>query len=179
MTSAAVPRATYRLQLNRDFGFAQATAIVPYLARLGISHLYLSPILRARAGSTHGYDTVEHRQINPELGTLDDFRSLAGTAREHGMGIILDFVPNHMGIGGAENVYWLDVLEHGRASRYANWFDIDWTPGKVLLPMLGCSYEQALAEGRLVLKFDAATRRFAIWADGANCLPLAPATYPR
>ncbi|HTM76181.1 MAG TPA: malto-oligosyltrehalose synthase, partial [Devosia sp.] len=185
MTSAAVPRATYRLQLNRDFGFAQATAIVPYLARLGISHLYLSPILKARVGSTHGYDTVEHRQINPELGTLDDFRSLAGTAHRHGMGIILDFVPNHMGIGGAENVYWLDVLEHGQASRYAHWFDIDWTPadasltGKVLVPMLGCSYDQALAEGRLVLKFDAATRRFAIWVDGANCLPLAPATYPQ
>ncbi|HTM77601.1 MAG TPA: alpha-amylase family glycosyl hydrolase, partial [Devosia sp.] len=185
MSTAAVPRATYRLQLNKDFGFAQALAIVPYLARLGISHLYLSPILRARAGSMHGYDTIEHRQINPELGTLDDFRGLAGAVRARGMGIILDFVPNHMGIGGSENRYWLNVLEHGQGSRYAHWFDIDWSPadpglvGKVLVPVLGCSYEQALAEGRLVLKFDPVTHGFAIWVDETTCLPLAPATYPQ
>ncbi|MET3898834.1 (1-_4)-alpha-D-glucan 1-alpha-D-glucosylmutase [Devosia sp. UYZn731] len=181
---AAVPRATYRLQLNKDFGFAQALALVPYLSRLGISHLYLSPILRARAGSAHGYDTVEHREINPEFGTLDDFRRLAAAAREREMGIILDFVPNHMGIGGTENVYWLDVLKLGKASRYAHWFDIDWAPsdasltGKVLVPVLGCSYGEALAEGRLVLKFSAETNSFAIWADDANLLPLDPKTYP-
>ncbi len=181
-TPAAVPRATYRLQLNKDFGFAHALALVPYLSRLGISHLYLSPILRARAGSTHGYDTVEHRQINPELGTLDDFRRLATAARQRDMGIILDFVPNHMGIGGTENAYWLDVLKLGKASRYAHWFDIDWTPvdtsltGKILVPVLGCSYGEALAQGRLVLKWEADS--FAIWVDGASLLPLDPATYP-
>ncbi|WP_299752000.1 malto-oligosyltrehalose synthase [Devosia sp.] len=184
ITPAAVPRATYRLQLNKDFGFAEALALVPYLGRLGISHLYLSPILRARAGSTHGYDTVEHREINPELGTLDDFRRLATVAREREMGIILDFVPNHMGIGGTENAYWLDVLKLGQGSRYAHWFDIDWTPadtslsGKVLVPVLGCSYGEALEQGRLVLKFSADTNSFAIWVDDANLLPLDPKTYP-
>lgn len=178
---AAVPRATYRLQLNRDFGFARAQALLPYLADLGISHLYLSPILRARAGSSHGYDTIEHRQISPELGTLDEFRALAGAARKRGLGIILDFVPNHMGIGGTENIYWLDVLEHGPASRYAHWFDIDWAPGeaglkgKVLVPILGCSYGQALADARLVLKFNAG--RYAIWVDDATLLPVAPQSY--
>ncbi|MDB5537437.1 MAG: maltooligosyl trehalose synthase [Devosia sp.] len=183
-TPAAVPRATYRLQLNKDFGFAQALALVPYLDRLGISHLYLSPILRARAGSTHGYDTVEHREINPELGTLDDFRRLATAAREREMGIILDFVPNHMGIGGTENVYWLVVLKLGQGSRYAHWFDIDWHPGdssltgKVLVPVLGCSYGEALEQDRLVLKFSADTNSFAIWVDNTNLLPLDPKTYP-
>lgn len=181
---AAIPRATYRLQLNKDFGFAQALALVPYLSRLGISHLYLSPILRARAGSTHGYDTVEHKEINPELGTLDDFRRLAITVRQHEMGIILDFVPNHMGIGGTENAYWLDVLKLGQASRYANWFDIDWTPAdssltaKILVPVLGCSYGEALEQGRLVLKFAPETNSFAIWVDDASLLPLDPKTYP-
>ena len=183
-TPAAVPRATYRLQLNKDFGFAEALALVPYLDRLGSSHLYLSPILRARAGSTHGYDTVEHREINPELGTLDDFRRLAAAAREREMGIILDFVPNHMGIGGTENAYWLDVLKLGQASRYARWFDIDWTPadtsltGKILVPVLDCSYGEALAQGRLVLKFLAETNSFAFLVDDANLLPLDPKTYP-
>jgi (1->4)-alpha-D-glucan 1-alpha-D-glucosylmutase len=181
----AVPRATYRLQLNKDFGFAEALALVPYLSRLGISHLYLSPILRARAGSTHGYDTVEHREINPELGTLDGLRQLATAARQRGMGVILDFVPNHMGIGGTENAYWLDVLKLGKASRYATWFDIDWTPtdsslhGKVLVPILGSSYGEALANNQLVLKFDAETSEFAIWVDDANMLPLDPKTYPK
>ncbi|WP_375450174.1 malto-oligosyltrehalose synthase [uncultured Devosia sp.] len=184
MIPAAIPRATYRLQLNKDFGFAQAQALVPYIADLGISHLYLSPILRARAGSTHGYDTVEHRQINPELGTLEDFRALAGDLRQRGMGIILDFVPNHMGIGGTENSYWLDVLKYGKASRYAHWFDIDWSPAdasladKVLVPVLGGAYDAALAEGRLVLKHDADADSFAIWADDTHCLPLDPASYP-
>ena len=174
------PRATYRLQLNKDFGFDEAKAILPYLAELGVSHLYLSPVLQARAGSMHGYDTVEHRKINPELGTLDDFRALAAAAHDLSLGIILDFVPNHMGIGGTENAYWLDVLEHGRTSRYAHWFDIDWAPadasltGKVLVPVLGCSYGEALGGGRLELRRDGDTGKLAIWVDGANMLPLSP-----
>src|SRR5687767_11127330 len=119
-----IPRATYRLQLNKAFTFAHATALVPYLSDLGVSHAYLSPILEARPGSTHGYDTVDHRQINPELGSLDDFRALAHAMRQSDMGIILDFVPNHMGVGGSDNWLWLDVLRHGEASQYADWFDI-------------------------------------------------------
>src|SRR6476620_1154151 len=105
-----MPRASYRLQLNKDFTFADAQALVPYLSDLGVSHAYLSPILKARPGSTHGYDTVAHTQVNPELGSLDDFRPPAQALQARGMGIILDFVPNHMGVGGADNTLWLDVL---------------------------------------------------------------------
>jgi (1->4)-alpha-D-glucan 1-alpha-D-glucosylmutase len=179
----AVPRATYRLQFNKNFTFIDAQGLAPYLARLGVSHAYLSPILKARPGSTHGYDTVDHTMINPELGTLDEFRDMALAFRKNGLGIVLDFVPNHMGIGGDENPYWLDVLEWGRASRYADWFDIDWTPpepmlhNKVLVPFLGQPYGKALAEGELQLKFDADEGSLAIWANQANKLPLHPRTY--
>ena len=147
------PRATYRLQLNKDFTFADAAALAPYLDTLGISHVYLSPILRARTGSTHGYDTVDHTTINPELGTEADFRALVTALRQRDIGVILDHVPNHMGVGGADNALWLDVLKHGSDSRYAAWFDIDWHPPrpgmdrKLLVPFLGASYAQALAAG--------------------------------
>lgn len=172
------PRATYRLQLNKDFTFADAMALVPYLDELGVSHAYLSPILKARPGSTHGYDTVDHRQINPELGSIDDFRMLAQALRQRGMGIILDFVPNHMGVGGADNDLWLDVLEHGEASRYGDWFDIDWHPpqrgmdDKVLVPFLGDSYADCLVAGDLQLKADG--DGFAVWAYGSEKLPVRP-----
>ncbi|WP_236020880.1 malto-oligosyltrehalose synthase [Devosia sediminis] len=172
------PRATYRLQLNKDFTFADATALVPYLDELGISHAYLSPILKARPGSTHGYDTVDHTQIDPELGSIDELRTLAGALQERGMGILLDFVPNHMGVGGADNVLWLDVLKLGRASRYADWFDIDWDPphpgmeGKLLLPFLGASYAESLAAGHLRLKAD--DEGFAVWAYDGDKLPVRP-----
>ena len=176
-------RATYRLQLNRHFTFRQVAELAPYLAGLGISHAYLSPILRARKGSSHGYDTVEHREINPELGGLDEFRAMARTLRDRGLGILLDFVPNHMGIGGAENAYWLDLLEWGRHSRYAHWFDIDWTPSdatlknRVLVPFLGQSYDEALRAGHLRLHFDRAAGAFAIWADATHRLPIKPSSY--
>ena len=172
------PRATYRLQLNKDFTFADATALVPYLDSLGISHVYLSPILRARPGSTHGYDTVDHTAINPELGTKAGFRQLVEALRQRDMGIILDFVPNHMGVGGADNALWLDVLRHGAASRYADWFDIDWhsarpgMDGKLLVPFLGAAYAQSLAAGHLRLKHDAAG--FAVWAHDGDKLPIRP-----
>ncbi len=117
MSDRLVPRATYRLQLHQGFRFGDAGRLAPYLESLGVSHVYLSPILMARAGSTHGYDTVDHTRINPELGTLDEFRDMAAALRGHGLGIILDIVPNHMGIGGADNPYWLDVLENGQGSR--------------------------------------------------------------
>lgn len=175
------PRATYRLQLNKDFTFADATALVPYLDRLGVSHAYLSPILKAQPGSTHGYDTVDHSQINPELGTLDDFRVLARALQARGMGILLDFVPNHMGVGGAENRQWLDVLRHGPGSRYAEWFDIDWQPsrpgmnGKILLPFLGKPYAEVLAEGDICLKAD--DEGLSVWAYGKEKLPIRPEDY--
>ncbi|MBE0579693.1 malto-oligosyltrehalose synthase [Devosia sp.] len=173
-----VPRATYRLQLNKDFTFADAMARVPYLDSLGVSHVYLSPILKARPGSTHGYDTVDHTRINPELGTEADFRALAGALRQREMGIILDFVPNHMGVGGADNALWLDVLKHGAASRYAGWFDIDWHPprsdmdGKLLVPFLVSTYAQSLASGHLRLKADG--DGFAVWAHDGDKLPIRP-----
>lgn len=178
-----IPRATYRLQLNKDFTFGDVEAIAPYLGRLGISHAYLSPILEARPGSTHGYDTVNHRRLNPELGTLDEFRQMASALRAAGVSIILDIVPNHMGIGGDRNDLWLDVLEWGKASRYADWFDIDWNPseptlvGKVLVPFLGTSYGEALRTGRLELRFDPASGTFAVWAEGTHRLPVCPTSY--
>ncbi len=184
-TDRPQPRATYRLQLNKDFTFANVEAIAPYLARLGISHAYLSPILEARPGSTHGYDVTDQTRINPELGTLEDFRRMAGVLRRHGIGLILDIVPNHMGIGGESNPYWLDVLEWGRGSRYAGWFDINWSPSepslkdKVLVPFLGSAYGDALANGKLELRFDPNAGSFAVWAEGAHRLPLAPQTYAR
>ena len=120
--------ATARLQFHRDFPIPRATALVPYFHALGISHLYASPLLRARAGSTHGYDVVDPNAINPELGGEEALRELVAVLRDHGMGLILDIVPNHMGVGGAENAWWLDVLEWGRTSPFADFFDIDWDP---------------------------------------------------
>ena len=177
----SVPRATYRLQLTKDFTFRHAAALAPYLQRLGISHVYLSPILTARKGSTHGYDTVDHSEVNPELGTRAEFETMAGEFRERGIGIILDIVPNHMGIGGDENPYWLDVLKYGRASRYADWFDINWKPiepaleNKVLVPFLGTSFAEAFEGGKIELRGD--DDGLAIWAEGSHKLPLDPETY--
>ncbi|HZP12565.1 MAG TPA: malto-oligosyltrehalose synthase [Nevskiaceae bacterium] len=154
------PRATLRLQLHRGFTFADAAARVDYFAALGVSHLYLSPILTARAGSMHGYDVIDHAHVNPELGGEDGFRALAAKARERGLGIIVDIVPNHMAVGGADNAWWLDVLEHGRDSRYATFFDIDWhvtdpaLRGRIAAPFLGKPYGEALASGEIKLECD-------------------------
>ncbi len=177
------PRATYRLQFTRDFGFADAARIAPYLARLGVSHVYASPYLRARPGSTHGYDIVAHDQLNPELGGAQDYARMAEAFAANGLGQILDFVPNHMGVGGADNPLWLDVLEWGPESRYAGWFDIDWEPAagylaeKLLIPVLGDQYGRALEDGKLVLKFDAQSGEFAVWAYDTHKLPIHPAHY--
>jgi (1->4)-alpha-D-glucan 1-alpha-D-glucosylmutase len=119
------PRATMRVQFNKDFAFADATELVPYFATLGASHIYASPIMAARPGSMHGYDTIDPTRLNPELGEEEDFRRLIRTLRSQAMGLILDIVPNHMAVG-AENKWWMDVLRHGRLSRYAKFFDIDW-----------------------------------------------------
>jgi (1->4)-alpha-D-glucan 1-alpha-D-glucosylmutase len=154
-----IPLATYRLQLYRDFTFAQATAIVPYLSALGISHCYISPCLKARAGSIHGYDIVDHNSLNPEIGSPEDFDRFVTTLHEHGMGLILDIVPNHMGVMGSDNSWWLDVLENGESSVYAGFFDIDWLPlkdelhGKVLIPVLHDHYGAVLESGELKLVF--------------------------
>ena len=149
-------RATYRLQLRRGLGFAEAEAIVPYLAELGVSHVYCSPYVEARAGSEHGYDVVDPRRLDPSLGDERDFESFVSTLRRHGMGQILDWVPNHVGIALGENAWWQDVLAFGRDSSFAEFFDIDWTPnrrelrGKVLLPVLGGPYGEVLERGEIV-----------------------------
>ncbi len=154
-----VPRATARLQFHKDFPFDRATALVPYFERLGISHLYASPILKARPGSTHGYDCVDVGLVNPELGGEDALRRMADAVHAAGMGLIVDIVPNHMGVGN-DNAWWQDVLRWGTKSRYATYFDIDWQSsdpllkGKLLAPFLGTSYGEALTSGDLVLAFD-------------------------
>ena len=152
--------ATARLQFHKDFTLDAAAALVPYFAKLGISHLYASPLLKSRPGSTHGYDIVDHNQIDPELGSEEALRRLVTELRRHDMGLVLDIVPNHMGVGGADNAWWLDVLEWGRASVYADYFDIDWDPpdaslrGRMLAPFLGSPYGDCLANKELMLQFD-------------------------
>ncbi len=153
------PRATYRVQLHAGFGFGAAIEIVPYLAELGFSHLYCSPILQAVAGSTHGYDVVDHGRLNAELGSDDGFARLTDALRAHGMGLVLDIVPNHMAIAEA-NRWWWDVLEHGPASRHAAAFDVDWEPPEsrlrnvILLPVLPDHYGRVLEAGEIRLVRD-------------------------
>jgi (1->4)-alpha-D-glucan 1-alpha-D-glucosylmutase len=177
-------RATARLQFHRDFPLDRATGLVPYFAALGISHIYASPLLKSRPGSTHGYDIVDHSQIDPELGGEAALRRLSAALRARGMGLILDIVPNHMGVGGADNAWWLDVLEWGRTSPYADFFDIDWDPpdpalrGRLLAPFLGASYGEVLEAGDLVLHFDPQDGRFFVAAYGAHRFPITPRDYP-
>ncbi len=183
VAEARVPRATYRLQFNKEFTFDDATGILPYLARLGVSHVYCSPVLRARPGSMHGYDIVAHDEINPELGGAEGFERFTQALREHGMGQLLDMVPNHMGVLGADNAWWMDVLENGPASAYAQYFDIDWHPvnadleGKVLVPALGDHYGNVLASGELALAFERETGAFALRYH-EHRFPLDPRTTP-
>lgn len=157
---AIIPRATYRLQLHADFDFDAARAVLPYLARLGISHVYCSPISRARPGSRHGYDVSDHACINPELGGEAGFERFSDAARALGMGLLLDQVPNHMGVFGADNAWWMDVLENGQASAFAAHFDIDWDPpnraltGKLLVPVLGATYGDVLDRGDIRLELE-------------------------
>jgi (1->4)-alpha-D-glucan 1-alpha-D-glucosylmutase len=179
---AIVPRATYRVQLHNAFRFRDAAALVPYLADLGISHLYISPPLRARAGSQHGYDVVDHGMLNPELGTRDDFDQLVAGLHAHGMGLLVDIVPNHMGVLSGDNAWWLDVLENGAASAHADYFDIEWhsadpaLTGKVLLPILGDQYGVVLERGELQLAFDAARGYFTL-SYCEHQLPVDPRAY--
>ena len=143
-----VPLSTYRVQLTPDFGFTDAAAVVPYLAGLGVTHLYCSPWLQAAPGSRHGYDVVDHSRLNAELGTGDDFDGLVAACRGAGVGIVLDIVPNHMAISPPQeqNAAWWSVLRDGPQSPYARWFDIDWSRGAVLVPVLGAPLADCLAE---------------------------------
>ncbi|PZA09076.1 malto-oligosyltrehalose synthase [Rhodopseudomonas palustris] len=178
----AIPTATYRLQLTADFGFGSAAAIVPYLKRLGISHVYASPFTKARKGSTHGYDIVDHTRLNPELGGEEGFARLSAALQQADIGLILDFVPNHVGVHYADNPWWLDVLEWGPASPHAASFDIDWdmlpfrTRGGVLLPIIGSSYGKALENGDIELRYDSGDGSLSAWYY-EHRLPIAPQRY--
>ncbi|HUR41055.1 MAG TPA: malto-oligosyltrehalose synthase [Verrucomicrobiae bacterium] len=172
-------RATARLQLHKDFPFAAAAERVRYFKALGVSHLYVSPILAARAGSTHGYDVIDHARINPELGGEEGLVRLVARLRDADMGLVVDIVPNHMAVGGDDNPWWLDVLALGKRSAYAGHFDIDWDVpdpmlrGKVLAPYLGLPYGQALAAGDIKLEW---SERDARWQARyyAHAFPIAP-----
>ncbi len=176
------PRATYRLQLHKDFTFYDAVKILPYLAQLGISHVYCSSYLKARPGSTHGYDITDHNALNPELGGQEGYDLFVQGLQANGLKQILDFVPNHMGVGGSDNHWWLNVLEWGQQSPYASYFDIDWqpryvnTPPKLVLPFLGNHYGDVLEAGELELKFDPQHGSFNVWYH-QHCFPICPADY--
>jgi len=179
--AAPPPRATYRLQFHKDFTFDHAARIVPYLTRLGVSHLYASPIHTARPGSVHGYDIVDHSRINPELGGEEGFVRLTDSLKEHGLGLILDIAPNHMGIGGADNAWWLSVLEWGEISPLGRAFDIDWerlgAHRKLIVPFLGDRYGEALEKGDLKLTFHADEGSFSVW-HWEHRFPVCPLSYP-
>ncbi len=149
------PRATYRLQFRNGMSFESAAALVPYLAELGVSHVYASPIFAAAPGSTHGYDVVDVTRLSSDLGGAEGFETLATELKRHGLGLILDFVPNHMG-ASTHNPWWLHVLEWGAASPYAEHFDIDWSAPKLIVPALGANYGEELAKGAFGLHFDRA-----------------------
>jgi (1->4)-alpha-D-glucan 1-alpha-D-glucosylmutase len=169
------PTATYRLQLRDGMTFWRAAALAPQLADLGISHLYLSPIFEAVRGSTHGYDVVDNAAIAGELGGEEGFRALADALRGHGIGLILDFVPNHMA-ASPQNPWWRDVLEWGAAARHAQHFDIDWSAPKLILPVLARGYRSILEQGELGLAFDAAAGAISL-TYGELALPLTPPSY--
>ena len=182
-SAADIPRATYRLQLHAGMDFDAAAEVVPYLAALGVSHAYCSPVLQARPGSTHGYDITDHGALNVELGGVEGFARFAKVLQRHRMSQLLDMVPNHMGVMGADNAWWLDVLENGPASRYADYFDIDWAPlkdelrGKVLVPVLGDHYGNVLDAGELVLELDTQSGVISV-SYHEHRFPLDPRTYP-
>lgn len=180
--AASIPRAFYRLQLNKHFTFRQAAALVPYLKELGISHCYASPYLKARPDSAHGYDIIDHSALNPEIGSRQEYEEFVTALDWHGMAQILDMVPNHMGVG-SDNRWWLDVLENGPASEYADFFDINWQPqqeylqGRLLLPVLGDHYGTVLEAGQLQLAFDAAAGAFFV-SYYEHRFPIDPGTCP-
>src|SRR6266481_2320619 len=171
--------ATYRLQFNKDFTFRDATGLLDYFSELGITHIYASPILRSRTGSSHGYDVVDPNKIDPDLGSEEDFERFRLELRNRGMGLILDIVPNHMS-AGSENSWWMDVLEHGPESVYASYFDVDWHPpsrsldSKILLPVLGRPFAEVLENGEFKLTFSEG-RFYLQYFE--SFFPLAPKAY--
>jgi (1->4)-alpha-D-glucan 1-alpha-D-glucosylmutase len=175
-----IPTATYRLQFNRQFTFADARAITPYLHALGISDAYASPYFQARAESLHGYDITDHNKLNPAIGSREEYDAWIAELHARQMGQILDFVPNHMGIGEPLNTWWQDVLENGPSSAYARFFDIDWQPlkselhDKVLLPILGDQYGRVLERGELKVHYDAGAFYLCYYEHE---FPIAPGTY--
>src|SRR5262249_19201503 len=156
-----LPSSMYRVQLNKNFTFRDATGLVAYLGELGVGACYCSPFLKARPGSMHGYDIVEHNALNPEIGSEAEYEAFVERLSAHDVGLGLDFVPNHMGVEPVMNPWWKDVLEDGQASPYARYFDIDWDPvktelkDKLLLPILGDQYGIVLERGDLRLGLEA------------------------
>src|SRR5436190_11847696 len=175
-----IPTCTYRLQFNRRFTFTQAHEIVPYLHAVGVSDVYASPYFQASPESLHGYDITDHNKLNPAIGSRADYDAWVAQLQAHGMGQVLDFVPNHVGIADSRNAWWMDVLENGRSSKYAPYFDIDWEPlksdlhDKVLLPILADQYGRALERGELQVRFEEGTF-YLLYGDCR--LPIAPGTY--
>src|SRR5438094_1386901 len=175
-----IPTCTYRLQFNRWFTFARACEIVPYLHALGVSDVYASPYFQASPESLHGYDITDHNKLNPAIGSRADYDGWIEELHAHGMGQVLDFVPNHVGIADSRNAWWMDVLENGRSSRYAPYFDIDWQPlksdlrDKVLLPILSDQYGRVLERGEFQVRFEEGTFYLLY---GERRLPMAPGTY--
>jgi (1->4)-alpha-D-glucan 1-alpha-D-glucosylmutase len=177
-----IPVATYRLQLNQQFKFTDVKSIVPYLHELGISDCYCSPYFMAQKGSLHGYDILDHNQLNPEIGTEEEYEEFIEELKKYGMGQVLDIVPNHMAIAGSDNQWWMDVLENGPSSLYAGFFDIDWRPvkdeleNKVLIPVLGDQYGRVLENQELKLSFEEGAF-FVHYYD--RKFPVAPISYRR
>ncbi|MCW2667306.1 MAG: malto-oligosyltrehalose synthase [Frankiales bacterium] len=178
-----LPVSTFRVQLrpasedHPGFVFEDAAAVVPYLAELGVTHLYCSPYLASAAGSTHGYDVVDHSRLDDELGGQAGFDRLAQACRESGLGIVLDIVPNHVSVAEPEsqNPVWWDVLQHGQQSQYAAWFDIDWaSTGRVLVPVLGGSIGEAVERGEITVDDDGQLGTVVRYYD--HVLPVAPGT---
>jgi (1->4)-alpha-D-glucan 1-alpha-D-glucosylmutase len=175
--SRVAPRATYRLQLHAGFDLDAAAAIVPYLDALGVSHVYCSPILQAAPGSSHGYDVVDHARVSVDLGGDAALERLVTALHQRAMGLVVDVVPNHMAISGTANRWWWDVLEHGHASRYASYFDVDWDPPEsrlrnvILLPILPDHYGRVLEAGGIAVVRDGARLLAAV---GDRHLPLDP-----
>jgi (1->4)-alpha-D-glucan 1-alpha-D-glucosylmutase len=173
---------TYRLQVHGGFPLSEGSAVVPYLARLGIAAVYTSPYFTASPGSTHGYDVCNHNEINPELGGSEQYAAFTAAIEAHGMGHVVDFVPNHMGIGTGSNAWWTDLLENGPSSPAARFFDVDWTPvktelhAKLLLPILGDQYGHVLERGELRLVFREGTL---ILKYFDHELPINPRQMPR
>src|SRR5215469_8748201 len=175
-----IPTCTYRLQFNRWFTFAQAREIVAYLDALGVSDVYASPYFQASPESLHGYDITNHNKLNAAIGSRTDYDAWVAQLEANGMGQMLDFVPNHVGVADDRNAWWMDVLENGPSSQYAGYFDIEWQPlktdlrNKVLLPILADQYGRVLERGELRVGFEEGTF-YVLY--GERRLPIAPGTY--